>query len=465
MEAIVLGSGLGGLMAARVLSQHFDRVTIVEQDQLKSEPDVRRGTPQGPHTHILGPRGYQTLEGWFPGMSELLRERKAPEFDWGEDVALYMGGGWKPREFWGLPSFLCTRWLLEWAVRMRLGALCPNVRIVDNTTVTALRFSGGRVTGVGHQTTRSSEGEGELSCDFMVDSSGVRTKLNEWLTGAGYPAPEQWRVDCAGGVATATFEPPKGEYNRDWTALLLRPVPGKPTQCGLTCIEDGVWRATLASWGSPRPTSDESKFNDYMRDWLSHPIVYETLIRAKRLSKISMYRNLANTWLRADAVDRWPDNLVVMGNALLKLNPKYAQGITITSLAARQLESMLPKWNGPATDGFGMAFQKSLYSIYKPYWSWNVGNDFAFPETHAVGFTPNAHDERVWDAVRQVAKSSGTPEMSKKVFRFIHSLDDPAQVIDGAPVDVKQSFLGRDREDVPTVPFATGGGGEATVAA
>ena len=31
-RAIVIGSGMGGLAAAQVLSKHFDRVTVIEKD-------------------------------------------------------------------------------------------------------------------------------------------------------------------------------------------------------------------------------------------------------------------------------------------------------------------------------------------------------------------------------------------------------------------------------------------------
>ena len=57
---------MGGLLAARVLADFFERVTVIERDQL---PDAspRRGVPQGRHLHGLLPRGRQALDGLFPG--------------------------------------------------------------------------------------------------------------------------------------------------------------------------------------------------------------------------------------------------------------------------------------------------------------------------------------------------------------------------------------------------------------
>ncbi len=50
-HAIVVGASMAGLLAARVLSDHFARVTILERDPLPQGPEVRKAVPQGAHTH------------------------------------------------------------------------------------------------------------------------------------------------------------------------------------------------------------------------------------------------------------------------------------------------------------------------------------------------------------------------------------------------------------------------------
>ena len=44
---------MAGLLAARTLSESFDRVTLVERDDLDLRPDARKGVPQGNHLHAL----------------------------------------------------------------------------------------------------------------------------------------------------------------------------------------------------------------------------------------------------------------------------------------------------------------------------------------------------------------------------------------------------------------------------
>jgi flavin-dependent dehydrogenase len=55
-HAVVLGASMSGLLAARVLADHFQTVTVVDRDELPDEPVNRRGVPQGRHVHVAGPQ-------------------------------------------------------------------------------------------------------------------------------------------------------------------------------------------------------------------------------------------------------------------------------------------------------------------------------------------------------------------------------------------------------------------------
>ncbi len=63
-HAVVLGAGMAGLLAARVLADAYRRVTVIDRDRLTGlEP--RRGVPQGRHAHILVPAGRRSSAGSF----------------------------------------------------------------------------------------------------------------------------------------------------------------------------------------------------------------------------------------------------------------------------------------------------------------------------------------------------------------------------------------------------------------
>lgn len=72
-DAIVIGSGIAGLVTARVLSDFYARVTIFERDHLPEGIENRNGVPQDRHPHHLLKRGQVILEQLFPGLMAQLR--------------------------------------------------------------------------------------------------------------------------------------------------------------------------------------------------------------------------------------------------------------------------------------------------------------------------------------------------------------------------------------------------------
>ena len=56
------------MCAARVLAEHYAKVTVFERDDLPDQPANRSAVPQGKHVHLLMARGAAEFEGLFPGL-------------------------------------------------------------------------------------------------------------------------------------------------------------------------------------------------------------------------------------------------------------------------------------------------------------------------------------------------------------------------------------------------------------
>lgn len=69
-RAVVVGASVAGLLAARVLADGYDGVTVLDSDDLPAEPVARGGAPQGHHPHALLAGGRATIEDLLPGTSE-----------------------------------------------------------------------------------------------------------------------------------------------------------------------------------------------------------------------------------------------------------------------------------------------------------------------------------------------------------------------------------------------------------
>lgn len=105
-SAIVLGASIGGLLTARVLSDHFHHITIVERDLLPDGAAPRKGVPQSVHAHGLLAGGYRVMDRCFPGMMQELNAQGAPLGDSVGDFLWFQCGHWKLRHesaFVGLP--------------------------------------------------------------------------------------------------------------------------------------------------------------------------------------------------------------------------------------------------------------------------------------------------------------------------------------------------------------------------
>lgn len=94
-HAVVIGGRRAGLLAARVLSESFERVSIVERDRFPEGIENRKGVPQGRHVHVLLPRGHMVLERLFPGLTRELVARGAMTGDLPAEGRWYQpsGGG------------------------------------------------------------------------------------------------------------------------------------------------------------------------------------------------------------------------------------------------------------------------------------------------------------------------------------------------------------------------------------
>lgn len=71
-HALVLSASMAGLLTARVLSNHFDRVTIVERDPVHDRPEARKGQPQTRHLHGLLASGLDIMTRYYPDLPDAL---------------------------------------------------------------------------------------------------------------------------------------------------------------------------------------------------------------------------------------------------------------------------------------------------------------------------------------------------------------------------------------------------------
>jgi 2-polyprenyl-6-methoxyphenol hydroxylase-like FAD-dependent oxidoreductase len=249
---------MAGLVAARALVNHFERVTIVERDVLPDGPVIRAGVPQARHVHVLLLRGAGVLEELFPGIDAELAAAGAPLIDWTTDARLFNFGAWKQRFPSGLTTHQASRELLEWTIRGRILAY-PGVRFVDQTDVTGLAIDErGRATGIrvrrrgrpidpgpANGAVGGADEDEVMAADLVVNAAGREARGSQWLAALGYPEPRITRVNSHLGYATRSYRPPDG-FSAEWKALIVAATPPASRGAVLMPLEGGRWIVTLA---------------------------------------------------------------------------------------------------------------------------------------------------------------------------------------------------------------------------
>ncbi len=381
-HALVIGGSMAGLLAARVLSEHFGRVTIVERDRFPEGPGFRKGVPQSKHLHAFMIRGRQIAERLFPGLEEELEEAGAVYLDSANDFEWLTPAGFAPRFHSGLPLLMCSRDLLEWAVRKRVTAL-PQVHFLERTDVTdLLPTPDGK--GVAAVKVRSRDGRGgtrseePLRADLVVDASGRNSNASKWLEALGYTPPEETYINSHLGYASRVYRRPE-RFDGDWKGLNAQATPPEVTRGGvLLPLEGDRWMVTLSGVGGDYPPTDEEGFMDFARS-LRTTILYEAIKDAEPLSDISGYRDTANRRRHYEKLSRQPDNFLVTGDAASAFNPVYAQGMTTAALGAEVLEESLRERDvakGGDLAGLSKRFQKKLAKATAGSWLLATGEDF-----------------------------------------------------------------------------------------
>jgi 2-polyprenyl-6-methoxyphenol hydroxylase-like FAD-dependent oxidoreductase len=368
-HAIVIGGSLTGLLAVRVLTDHFNRVTLVERDRFPAGAAFRPGIPQSRHLHVLWTRGLELLEDLFPDLEKTLLGAGAEEIGVPSDVLWLTAAGWRTRfEVTRLLTF--SRPLLDWAVRSRLTG---SLDVLEDNEATGLLARGTDVAGVA---LRSGE---TMAADLVVDATGRGSRAPSWLATLGYPSPPETLVDPLLGYASRYYAIPSG-FDPGWKALYLQADPPLTRRTGgLFPQEGGRWICSLSGAGRDYGPTDENAFLDFAKG-LRDPVLYEAIRDAEPLSPITGFRRTANHRRHYDRLPAWPHGFVVMGDAACAFNPIYGQGMTVAAISALALDRCLRE----DRDDLERRFQRQVARSGAGAWLIATGEDLRYPETEAA---------------------------------------------------------------------------------
>lgn len=378
-HAIVIGGSMAGLLTARVLSDHFSRVTIIERDTLPDGEAHRAGVPQARHLHGLLVKGQQIMDVLFPGFTDDMNARGCPQGTWAYDTAFRVLGGWTPRFDSGIRSNASGRVTLEHLVRTRIRRI-PNIAFMPNHQVEALvSDDGGRTVAGVRLFSRADKTETTLTAHLVVDASGRGSKASAWLGALGLSTPEVTIVNAHTGYASRWFRhAPEMTLEYGVVGIQTSPAIGLYRGGGYLVAEDDTIVVTLIGANGDYPPTDEDGFIEFARS-LATPVLYEIVRHAEPTSPIYGYRKLESQQRHYERLADLPDNFIVTGDAAVALNPIYGQGMTTAALEALELMKLLQRVDVMDLSGFSRRFQRRLHQITRGPWLMATSEDMRYP--------------------------------------------------------------------------------------
>ncbi|MEU4805530.1 FAD-binding monooxygenase [Actinosynnema sp. NPDC023587] len=374
-RAVVLGGSMAGLLAARVLADHYDEVLVVDRDRLSGVTTARQGVPQGRHVHGLLARGQQVLDELFPGFTAEAVAAGVPTGDLGELRWFFNGRRLAPRST-GLTCVSAARPVLENLVRNRVLAI-PNVGLAERHDILGLVTTPDRGTVVGVRIAPRAPGpqaDRAVDADLVVDATGRATRTPRWLAGIGYAPPPEDRIRIDLTYTTRRYRlPDESVLGGD---LSINPVstPSHPRGAFFSRVENGDSMLSLTGvLGDSAPTDPEG-YLAFARS-LPVPDVYDVIKDARALDDPVAFRYPASVRRRFEALDRMPGHFVVLGDAACSFNPVYGQGMTVAALEALTLRDHLARGGTPDP----LAFQRDVAAVIDVPWDISAGGDLGFP--------------------------------------------------------------------------------------
>ena len=415
--AVVIGAGMAGLGAARVLSERFGSVTVLDRDTLPDDNTPRRGVPQGSHGHILLVSGLRELATLFDGLEDELLAAGGTRFDPGLGLRVYQYGRRSPTAPTGLEMIAMSRPLLEAVIRNRVGKLA-GVTIRDQVAVTGLAGDGGRVTGVVLDTGET------LTADLVVDCSGRGSRSDRWLGDLGLPAPEQVEVKAGVSYSTRIYRRRPGDLPEGEAFIVLPTPPGQTRLALVMPIEDDRWLIGLGGWHLDNPPTDRESFEAFVRA-LPDPAIAEVMDRAEALTDPVIFRFPSSRRRLFERLKTHPAGYLALGDAICSFNPIYGQGMTCAAREAVALGATLDQHREPTAEMAGDYYRATSKVIATP-WQFAVGGDFVYPQT--TGPRPRGIKLSNWYA-RQIGLASQVAPDIGATFQSVQQLITPPGVL------------------------------------
>ncbi len=372
-RAVVIGGSIVGTLTARVLSEFYAEVLVLDRDTVLDVFTVRKGAPQAAHAHAFHSRGFENVMALFPDLAADLEEHGIPMPDLGQ-MRWYFNARLLQQTTTGLRSIGAQRPVIEGILRSKVAAL-PNVTYREQTEVTELLGSpnGERVVGVRLNPVGEPGAAEQVTADLVIDTTGRGSRTPVWLEQLGYERPAEERMNIGLTYTTRLFHRRPGMLEDTQS---VNPVASPEHPRGAFFGRVGPQTCILSLTGilGDKPPTDDDGFLEYVE---SLPVseVYEAVRDAEPMTDAVSFGFPASVRRHYESMTRFPDGFFVLGDALCSFNPVYGQGMMVATIEVMALREHLSAGSLPDS----AKLRTDLAAIVDAPWTISTSGDLDFP--------------------------------------------------------------------------------------
>jgi flavin-dependent dehydrogenase len=379
-KIVVTGAGVVGLGAAMLLAGDGHQVIVLERDPAGPPDDPAQAWEQWqrpglnqfrlPHAFLGGFR--EILDTELPEVSQAMQAAGALRLNFVRDVLPeQMSGGWRDGD--ERYEWLTGRRPVMEAVTAAAAQAAPGVEVRRGTAVAGLITGAAALPGVPHVTgVRTKAGEA-IPADLVVDMTGRRSSLPDWLGEIGARHPVEELEDCGFIYYGRHFRSADGSL----PAMIGPPQMHWGTVSSLTLPADnGTWAVVLVTSSKDmalRPLREPDRWEAVVR---SLPLVAHWLDGTPIDDGLEVLARLEDRY-RGFVVDGTPvaTGVVAVADSWSCSNPANGRGTSIGMLHARMLRDQLRAVGLDDPAAFAGAFHQATAEKVEPWYRTTLATD------------------------------------------------------------------------------------------
>ncbi len=347
MEIVIAGGGFTGLLTAYALSDYVNHITIIERSPPKPNQRFRNGIPQSQHLHVLLKAGQNILFDIMPSIKQQLLDAQCQSIDWAQDTHWQGPYGIYPKYDASLDTLLFSRALLDRCMYQQIQSK-QNITLIS-AKVESLLVKNQHVYGLRYQNADDALLK-TITADLVIDTRGRNTKTAVLLSSICNDSIRNLVVNNSVSYNSRIFTHQKDNSSAIKQYYLQAHAIKQPHGVVCSPIESNQIMVTQIGFGESALCRTDDAFEKKLNQ-IDDDRLHALLQNNEAISSAKTFSNLHNVRVNHKDIKQWPTGLIVIGDALCRVNPIYGQGMTLAAQQVNLLQRhiankqyMKPRW-------------------------------------------------------------------------------------------------------------------------